>query len=303
MDPNLNKKYNKFYAHYSNEANSLKRVLHWLALLRLLSFLAAILVPFYVIQYTLFFGILSGALALSLFIFFVVRFFQFKQKERFARNLMNINRQEIEALRGNIENFDGGSEYSDSDHPYLNDLELFGHKSLFQFLNRTCTYTGKNELANWLYSILEDEALIRKRQAAVRELKELFSWRQKFLATGKLLDINTYNDTQLISWAKEGAHGVRRLYYQLARILLPILTIVGIIASGAGYIPFGLLLILILFNRFVLWQASKKSKTLYQRVTKQAATLKSYQRLFQHIEVQNFDSVELKKLKEEMDEK
>ncbi|MGM0496672.1 MAG: MutS-related protein [Bacteroidota bacterium] len=300
MNQSLNKKYNNFYSYYSNEAHRLKRALHWVALWRLLSFVAAVLLTYYVIQYNVFLGLLTGALVLIVFVFFVLRYFQLNQKESFTRNLMYVNRQEIEALRGNIENFDGGSEYWEADHPYLKDLELFGHKSLFQFLNRTCTYTGKNELANWLYSILGDQASIRRRQNAVRELKDLFTWRQKFLATGKLLDINTYNDTQLISWAKERSHGVRRLYYQLAGILLPILTIAGIIASGAGYIPFALPLILIVYNRFVLWQASKKSKTLYQKVTKQVATLKSYQRLFQHIEGQNFESDELKELKEEL---
>jgi len=300
MNQSLNKKYNNFYKYYSNEAISLKRSLHWLAVFRIASFVAAVLLTYYLIQYNIFWGILIGILFLGVFVFFVLRYFNLSREEKFTKNLMHVNRQEIEALRGNIENFDSGSEYRETNHPYLKDLELFGPKSLFQFLNRTCTYTGKNELANWLYSILGKREKIKRRQNAVSELKNLITWRQKFLATGKLLDINNYNDTQLISWAKEAAHGVKRLYYQLARIMLPVLTILGIIASGYGYIPFGLVLILIVFNRFVIWQASKKAKTLYQRVTKHVATLKSYQRLFQHIEKQNFESGALKELKEKL---
>jgi len=300
MDQSLNKKYNSFYKHYSNEALRLKRHLQWLALFRVMSFVAAVLFIYYLVQYDIFLGILTGILALSIFLFFVIRYYNLNRKEKFTKNLMHVNRQEIEALRGNIENFDDGKEYRNTNHPYSNDLELFGPKSLFQFLNRTCTYTGKNELANWLYSVLGDREVIKRRQNAVSELKDLITWRQRFLATGKLLNINTYNDTQLISWAKEATHGVRRLYYQLARILLPVLTLLGIIASGYGYIPFSLVLVVIIFNRFVLWQASKKVKTLYQKVTKQADTLKSYQRLFQHIEKQNFESDALKELKEEL---
>ncbi len=298
MNQSLKNNYNNFYKYYSNEASGLKRQLHWLALFRVTSFAAAVLLTYYLIPYNIFLGISIGILALCVFMFFVIRYFKISRKENFTKNLMHVNRQEIEALRGNIENFDSGSEYWETDHPYLKDLELFGSKSLFQFLNRTCTYTGKHELASWLYSVLNNREMIIKRQQAVNELKDLLDWRQSFLALGKLLDINSYNDTHLISWAKEASHGIRRLYYQLARILLPVLTVLGIIASGYGYIPFGLLLILILFNRFVIWQASKKAKTLYQRVTKHVATLKSYQRLFQHIEKQSFDSKELKELKE-----
>ena len=300
MNQSLNKKYNNLYKHYSNEALRLKRRLHWTALFRVTSFIATVLLAYYFIQYNIFWGILIGIVTLGMFMFFVIRYFNLSRKEKFTKNLMRVNRQEIEALRGNTENFDSGSEYREADHPYLQDLELFGQKSLFQFLNRTCTYTGKNELANWLYNVLGDQEKIKRRQNAVSELKDSISWRQRFLATGKLLDINSYNDTRLISWAKEAAHGVRRLYYQLARILLPALTILGIIASGYGYIPFGAVLLLIVFNRFVIWQASKKAKTLYQRVTKHVATLKSYQHLFQHIEKQNFESDALKALKKEL---
>ena len=300
MNQPLNKKYNNFYKYYSNKALKLKRCLHWLALFRVTSFVAAVLFPYYLIQYDIFWGVLIGILALGVFMFFVIRYFKLNRKEKFTKNLMQVNRQEIEALRGNIDNFEDGKEYRNTNHPYSNDLELFGPKSLFQFLNRTCTYTGKNELANWLYNVLGIQEDIKRRQSAVNELKDLISWRQKFLATGKLIDINAYNDTQLISWAKEATHGVRRIYYQLARILLPVLTVLAIIASGYGYIPFSLVLVVIIFNRFVLWQASKKVKTLYQRVTKQVNTLKSYQRLFQHIEKQHFDSDALKELKEEL---
>ena len=300
MDQSPRNLYNNYYAFHSNKAQKLKRKIQLIALGRLLSFIGAVLLTYYIVQVNIFWGLFAGIAALAIFVIFVINYFRFSQAQQVTKNLMHINRQEIGVLRGNFEHFDSGKEFLDADHSYLKDLELFGNKSLFQFINRTCTYTGKNELASWLAGILQDKIQIKKRQKAVSELKDLVDWRQKYLAIGQLLDINLYNDTHLISWAKEANHGVRRLYYQLARWLMPVITIMGIISWTNGHLPVSILLLIIVFNRFVIWQASKKAKSLYQKVTKQVATLKSYKRLFEHIEGQNFKSDELKQLKNEL---
>jgi DNA mismatch repair ATPase MutS len=292
--------YHSYYAFYSNKAQKLKRKIQMLALGRLLSFIGAVLLTYYIVQINVFWGILIGIAALIVFVFFVIKYFRFSQKYQVTKNLMHLNRQEIGVLRGNYEHFDSGKEFLFPDHAYVNDLELFGKKSLFQFLNRTCTYTGKNELASWLSGILENKSQIKERQSAVHEMSSLVDWRQKYLAIGQLLDINLYNDTHLISWAKEANHGVRKLYFQVSRWFLPVITILGIISWINDYLPVSILLLLLVFNRFVIWQSSKRAKSLYQKVTKQVATLKSYRRLFEHIEGQDFTSDELRRLKNEL---
>ena len=182
--------YNSYYAFYSNKAQKLKRKIQMLALGRLFSFIGAVLLTYYIVQINVFWGIFIGTAALVVFVFFVINYFRFSQKYQITKNLMHLNRQEIGVLRGNYEHFDSGKEFSFPDHSYVNDLELFGKKSLFQFLNRTCTYTGKNELASWFSGILENKSQIKERQSAVHEMSSLVDWRQKYLAIGQLLDIN-----------------------------------------------------------------------------------------------------------------
>jgi len=300
MDQSPGNLYNNYYAFYSNKAQKLKGKIKLLALGRLLSFIGAVLLTYYIVQLDVFWGVSTGVAALVVFVFFVIKYFKVSQIHQITKNLVHLNRQEIGALRGNYEQFESGKEFLLPDHPYVNDLELFGKKSLFQFLNRTCTYTGKNELASWLSGILEDKAQIISRQKATRELNHLIDWRQKYLAIGQLLDINLYNDTHLVSWAKEANHGVRRLYFQLTRWLLPVITILALIFWVSGYLPVSIVLLVLVFNRFVIWQASRRAKSLYQKVTKQVATLKSYKRLFEHIEAQNFQTDELARLKDEL---
>ncbi len=66
--------------------------------------------------------------------------------------------------------FDGGSDLIDPKHDFSGDLDLFGDDSLFRFLNRTVTGSGRSQLAGWLsepYNLREE---ITERQEAVREL-------------------------------------------------------------------------------------------------------------------------------------
>jgi hypothetical protein len=65
---------------------------------------------------------------------------------------------------------EAGLRFSDPDHPYAADLDLFGCGSLFERLCRARTRDGENTLAEWLLAptSLED---ILERQEAVRELR------------------------------------------------------------------------------------------------------------------------------------
>ena len=88
-----------------------------------------------------------------------------------------VNEQELAALDGDTSAFDDGQTYADPAHLYAFDLDVFGPRSLFQAINRTCTGPGRNRLAAWLGQHLEQKEAIEARQAAVRELAgELRAW-------------------------------------------------------------------------------------------------------------------------------
>ena len=55
-----------------------------------------------------------------------------------------VNRQEAAALADyDTSAFDDGQDFADPAHLYTFDLDVFGPRSLFQYLNRTCTQPGK----------------------------------------------------------------------------------------------------------------------------------------------------------------
>lgn len=65
---------------------------------------------------------------------------------------------------------DCGEEFTDADHPFSSDLDIVGKKSLFQLLNVTKTYFGRNAFKEALTHPDFSASEILKRQAAVHEL-------------------------------------------------------------------------------------------------------------------------------------
>ena len=64
---------------------------------------------------------------------------------------MEICRQEFRACRNtDLSGGDGGAEFFDATHDFTADLDIFGEKSLFAYINRTATEAGRRRLADWV---------------------------------------------------------------------------------------------------------------------------------------------------------
>ena len=112
-----------------------------------------------------------------------------------------VNEQELAALDGDNSAFDDGQTYADPAHLYAFDLDVFGPRSLFQAINRTCTGPGRNRLAAWLGQHLEQKEAIEARQAAVRELAGETDFRQRFRILGLLHKGKAADEGELRAWA------------------------------------------------------------------------------------------------------
>ena len=126
-------------------------------------------------------------------------------KFKILKELRRINKIEISSLNYNFDSLPSGSEYINLDHNYSSDLDLFGNKSLFQFINRTTTQFGKDKLASWLTNTNISSKDIYLRQLAVKELKELISWRQFFKAIGTINNLDSFNLSIIDNWLSRKA--------------------------------------------------------------------------------------------------
>jgi len=106
------------------------------------------------------------------------------QKKARAAALVKVNEDEINYLVNQGIPFPDGAHFTDHNHAYSHDLDVFGQKSLFHNLNRTETYSGSNKLAELLLNVLPQSEILQN-QEAVKELAAKPEWRQEVMALGK----------------------------------------------------------------------------------------------------------------------
>lgn len=123
------------------------------------------------------------------------------RKERLETQLQ-LNQDELEGLEGDYSAFDEGSEFVDAGHPYSYDLDLFGRKSLFQALGRTCTHIGKQTLATWMQHHLTEKTAIETRQESIRDMSRRMEFREAFRVTGSINRGADSDEEEISRWSQ-----------------------------------------------------------------------------------------------------
>ena len=93
-----------------------------------------------------------------------------------------------------------GQRFRDPNHPYADDLDVFGPRSLFQLLSGCRTPMGEERLASWLLTP-SPVAAIRDRQSRVAQLKPRIDLRERIAVVnaGRRRSIDA---AKLIEWAE-----------------------------------------------------------------------------------------------------
>jgi hypothetical protein len=94
-----------------------------------------------------------------------------------------------------------GDRFCDSQHVYANDLDLFGHGSLFELISLARTRTGEETLARWLTSPADADE-IRARHEAVDELSPALDFRERLALAGTDIRAGVQTD-RLLEWAAQ----------------------------------------------------------------------------------------------------
>lgn len=137
-------------------------------------------------QFTLPLLILVIGLAAA-FILCINIYYQWKDERSLLQKLRFVNTNELSLLAGEANQFPDGAVFLDSDN-YLDDLDIFGRKSLFHVFNRTTTVKGTTALAARLREPLLDPTAILTEQQAIRALAGQTAIRQLLTAHGLLGD-------------------------------------------------------------------------------------------------------------------
>lgn len=182
---------------YTRRADNLKKKIHLLGSIRLLLVAGLITMVWFFKSED--WKVLAGIAVLFTIPFIALMVWHTKLFARkcYAEALANLCKNELNGLDYDFSAFDGAPEKSSAEHSFSLDLDLFGNHSLFQSVNRTVTFMGKEKLAGWFMQPLTDKAMILRRQEAIRELESFTQLRQHFYVTG-ILHPGNKDDQQLI---------------------------------------------------------------------------------------------------------
>ncbi len=233
---NKQKAYKKLIKKQNNYINILSS-------LRLIVFILGLIFGLISLVRKQYFFLISILLLTSiLFIYLVSLFNKINKNKKYAVELCKINGNSIKRLKGEWITFkDNGSEYINEEHNYSYDLDIFGNGSLFQWLNTTCTYLGREKLKNALSKKPEDKNILNHIQISAIELSKKLSFRQKFQAEGKIINKENYNPEILLSLLKIENNYIlesKFIYFIMFVPIITALTSIVLIAKIIKYLIF-----------------------------------------------------------------
>lgn len=286
---------NKINAHLKNVENLdaeiavLKEKINNFPVLRLSAIIAAIVVCAIFWSYSIWPIIVVVNVLIVSFVILSFQETKLNNKVTFLTKNKEVFELEIKLQKRDFKNLPTGKPYSITNHNYSFDLDVFGHKSLFQLLNRTSTLKGKTYLAKWLNEPPIDKTEIVNRQAASQELTAKEDWCYAFSAMGKSSNDKANTEQVITAWLADKPmfnHPVMRI----AKVLLPALTISAGIAYWVNVLP-GNIFIGLFFAQLGLSAryASRITKT-QSKLGSRLAIIENYTNMVAAIEKENFTS-------------
>ena len=285
--------YSSRQAKYSELKKQISKKLAFSSTLRLIVFLAICASVYF------FFGNITillplGIALIALFIFLISRHTDLKKEKAKLAALININKLELRILETrDFSDLPDGKKFEPEDHEYAKDIDLFGRKSFFQFLNRTALKEGKARLAKILLANRTVDIL--KKQEAVKELASKADWRQNYSATATL--VKTETDSRFIlTWIRNYKSFVPK-YMRWFPAVFSVLSIAVLILFYFDIIGGSQVLLWYIVGMLFTGVYLKKINDLSSTVSKVQDTFQQYHQLLDFLETEEFESELMQEVK------
>lgn len=209
-----------------------------------------------------------------------------------------IIQEELQALSGDYSSFEDGKEYVNPEHPYSFDLDIFGRRSLFQSINRTCTFFGKVRLAEWLQNHLHEKASIEKRQEMVREISEHTLFREQFRVAGLVHHSQSSDAEKIQAWSQSPAQYLHAGWVKAFIWGVPVINSLLLITSLAGWTSFSCLGLSFGIFLVLSFGIIKRATYIQETYGKQLKSLNGYARLIALAKAEDWKSAGMLELME-----
>ncbi len=220
--------YQEQIARYSSQLTEIRKKLSLVALLRLISFTALAAAVYFLItliSYPMMIAVMSS---FGVFAGLIGWNWKLKDRRDLLDKLLSLNNNEWRVLNSEPNDFPDGLEFL-TQEDYLDDLDIFGKRSLFHVLNRTTTAHGTDKLADQLRHPLQNEPEIVGQQQAVRILAVQPEKRQLLVARGLLSGEKKGNLYDMEDWLRTLPYFLSKNWISIVRWLIPFFNIAALL--------------------------------------------------------------------------
>lgn len=196
--------------------------------------------------------LLIAAAGIVSFLYFLLRHQKAQSAIQLAEALQQLNEKELHQALTWESTFDDGKEFIDDKHDFSSDLDVFGPSSLFQHINRTGTYSGRQKLAECLRNPILEVDKIKAVQEALQALAPELDFRQEFTAQASLAREEASDTRQIKAWLEMPFKFLQNKFVKVvmwASPALVIFTFILYLSSGMVFPFFGMIAINVLILR------------------------------------------------------
>lgn len=281
----------------AGQLQQVKKQIFRISMLRLALFIVGIAGLYFFFNQTTLLIICICLTFLPLFILVKIHNRFFIRKE-WLETQARIIQEELQALSGDYSSFEDGKEYVNPEHPYSFDLDIFGRRSLFQSINRTCTFFGKVRLAEWLQNHLHEKASIEKRQEMVREISEHTLFREQFRVAGLVHHSQSSDAEKIQAWSQSPAQYLHAGWVKAFIWGVPVINSLLLITSLAGWTSFSWLGLSFGIFLVLSFGIIKRATYIQETYGKQLKSLNGYARLIALAKAGDWKSAGMQELME-----
>lgn len=279
------------------QLQQVKKQIFRISMLRLTLFIAGVAGIYFFFSQTPLLIICICLTFLPLFILVKIHNHFFIRKE-WLETQARIIQEELQALSGDYSSFEDGKEYVNPEHPYSFDLDIFGRRSLFQSINRTCTFFGKARLAKWLQNHLHEKVSIEKRQEMVREISEHTLFREQFRVAGLVHHGQSSDGEKIQAWSQSPAQYLHAGWVKAFIWGVPVINSLLLITSLIGWTSFSCLGLSFGIFLVLSFGIIKRATYIQETYGKQLKSLNGYARLIALAKAEDWKSADMLELME-----
>lgn len=279
------------------QLQQVKKQIFRISMLRLILFIAGVAGIYFFFSQTPLLIVCICLTFLPLFILVKIHNRFFIRKE-WLETQAHIIQEELQALSGDYSSFEDGKEYVNPEHPYSFDLDIFGRRSLFQSINRTCTFFGKNRLAKWLQNHLHEKTSIEKRQEMIREISEHTLFREQFRVAGLVHHGQSSDGEKIQAWSQSPAQYLYAGWVKAFIWGVPVINSLLLITSLIGWTSFSCLGLSFGIFLVLSFGIIKRATYIQETYGKQLKSLNGYARLIALAKAEDWKSAGMQELME-----